>query len=172
MTNHYETFMTEQDFAQIAGAGLNWVRISIPYWFLETYEGEPYLEQVGWPYFVRALDWARKYGLRVELDFHAHPGSQNGQNHSGKFGSVGWFNGVMGLANVQRSLSYIRTIAEFISQPEYSPVVPLFLMVNEPYQQTIGTPQMQSFYLQAYKVAREASGIGAGKGPMLAIHDG
>lgn len=31
-------------------------------------------------------DWARKYGLRVELDLHSVPGSQNGLNHSGRIG--------------------------------------------------------------------------------------
>ncbi len=29
-------------------------------------------------YFLRVLEWARKYGLRVCLDLHAVPGSQNG----------------------------------------------------------------------------------------------
>jgi glucan 1,3-beta-glucosidase len=97
-------FQTEEDFAQIAGAGLNWVRISLPFWAIETYEGEPYLEGVAWTYFlkcvvslyafsfrnsllkadaylnpfIRAITWARKYGLRINLDLHAVPGSQNG----------------------------------------------------------------------------------------------
>lgn len=34
------------------------------------------------------LEWARKYGLRVELDLHTVPGSQNGLNHSGRLGSI------------------------------------------------------------------------------------
>jgi glucan 1,3-beta-glucosidase len=29
-------------------------------------------------YFLQVLGWARKYGLRVLLDLHALPGSQNG----------------------------------------------------------------------------------------------
>lgn len=39
---------TEQDFAAIAGAGLNWVRISVPYWAIEVWPGEPFLEGVCW----------------------------------------------------------------------------------------------------------------------------
>jgi glucan 1,3-beta-glucosidase len=50
----------EQDFAQIAAAGLNWVRLPIPYWFIETMEGEPFLEGVGWKYVLKAMEWARK----------------------------------------------------------------------------------------------------------------
>ena len=44
----------------------------------------------------------------------------------------------MGLANAQRSLDYIRIIAEFISQPEYSDVVVMFGITNEPQGTTVG----------------------------------
>jgi glucan 1,3-beta-glucosidase len=80
---------------------------------------------------VQLLGWCRKYGIRVNLDLHTIPGSQNGYNHSGKLGQVNWMYGIMGLANAQRSLDYIRTIAEFISQPQYVNVVPIFSIVNE-----------------------------------------
>ena len=69
---------TEEDFAEIAAAGLNWIRLPIPYWIIEVYPGEPFLANVGWTYFLKALTWARKYGLRVNLDYHATPGSVNG----------------------------------------------------------------------------------------------
>jgi glucan 1,3-beta-glucosidase len=69
---------------------------------------------------------------------HALPGSQNGWNHSGRLGTVGVLNGVMGLANAQRSLYYIRTIAEFISQPEYRDVVTSFGITNEPQGTLVG----------------------------------
>jgi glucan 1,3-beta-glucosidase len=32
-------------------------------------------------------------------------------------------NGVMGIANAERTLTYLRILAEFISQPEYKDVV-------------------------------------------------
>ena len=32
-------------------------------------------------------------------------------------------NGVMGIANAQRTLSYLRILTEFVSQPQYSDVV-------------------------------------------------
>lgn len=89
-------------------------------------------------YFLKAIQWARKYGIRINLDFHALPGSQNGWNHSGKLGSVNVLNGPMGLANAQRSLDYIRIIAEFISQPEYRDVVVMFGITNEPQGTMVG----------------------------------
>lgn len=71
MREHYDTFITEQDFAEIAGAGLNWVRLGVGYWAVETYEGDTYLEGVAWEYVVKAIGWARKYGIRINLDLHA-----------------------------------------------------------------------------------------------------
>jgi glucan 1,3-beta-glucosidase len=157
----------------IAAAGLNWVRLPIPYWVIETYPGEPFLARTGWTYFLKAVEWARKYGLRINLDLHAVPGSQNGWNHSGKFGSINFLSGVMGVANAQRTLDYIRILAEFISQPEYAPVIPFFGILNEPNGLTGNIPEtaIKQFYAEAYRVIRRASGLGDGNGPMISIHD-
>ncbi|KAJ9118412.1 hypothetical protein QFC24_006241 [Naganishia onofrii] len=172
MRNHYETFITEQDFAQIAQAGFNYLRIPIGYWAVETSDDEPYLEGVAWHYFVRAIGWARKYGLRIDLDLHALPGSQNGWNHSGKSGFVNWMYGIMGIANAQRTLSIHRTFAEFISQPQYSSVVTMLSLVNEVQADVVGLNALQTFYFQAYNTIRGVTGIGAGKGPIILAHEG
>lgn len=145
LSNHYATFVTEEDIAQIAGAGLNFIRLPIPFWAVETWSdvgtdgtnevGEPFLARVCWTYILKILGWARKYGIRVNIDLHTVPGSQNGAsshpllsgktlilsgssafNHSGKIGQVNFMNGVMGVANAERTLDYIRAITEFISQ--------------------------------------------------------
>ncbi|PVF96710.1 glycoside hydrolase [Serendipita vermifera] len=179
LEQHYATFITEEDFAQIAGAGLNWVRLPIPFWCIETMGNEPYLESIQWKYVLKAIGWARKYGLRINLDLHTHPGSQNGWNHSGlNSGPLGvnWLNGVMGVVNAQRSLDYIRIITEFISQPEYAPVVPYFGIVNEPRimqgTHVLDPAVVRDFYYEAYKQIRSITGIGEGKGPMISFHDG
>ncbi|KAF8749963.1 Cellulase (glycosyl hydrolase family 5) [Rhizoctonia solani] len=163
---------TEEDFAQIAAAGLNWVRIPFPFWAIEVYPGEPFLEKVAWKYFLKAIGWARKYGIRINLDLHTIPGSQNGYNHSGKLGSINWMHGTMGIANAQRSLNYMRIIAEFVSQPQYRDVVCMFGIVNEAVIATIGQDVIQSFYLEAYEMIRNITGYGEGNGPWLSVHDG
>ncbi|KAF8514621.1 glycoside hydrolase superfamily [Gautieria morchelliformis] len=172
LEKHYQEFITEVDFAEIAGAGLNWIRLPIPFWAIDTWNDEPFLEGVSWKYILQAFAWARKYGLRIYLDLHTIPGSQNGYNHSGKEGQVNFINGVMGLANAERTLGYIRILAEFISQPEYVDLIPIFGMVNEALLQTIGRENLSSFYLQAYDIVRSITGVGQGKGPFLSIHDG
>ncbi|KAF8889766.1 glycoside hydrolase [Gymnopilus junonius] len=171
LETHYQTFITEQDFADVAAAGLNFVRIPIGYWAIEVRDGEPFLPKVSWTYFLKAIKWARKYGLRINLDLHALPGSQNGWNHSGRLGTVGFLNGPMGYANAQRSLDYIRIIAEFISQSQYKDVVAIFGIVNEPQGSTLGQDVLSKFYMEAYNIIRNAGGTGQGNGPYVSFHD-
>ncbi|THH07807.1 hypothetical protein EW145_g3127 [Phellinidium pouzarii] len=174
--DHYNTFITEQDIAQIAGAGLNWIRLPIPFWTVDkwttTNDTEPFLAHTSWKYTLRLFRWARKYGLRINLDLHTAPGSQNGFNHSGKSGQINFLNGIMGFANAQRMLEYIRVIAEFISQQEYNDLIPMFGIINEPLTGIIGQDQISNFYLQAYDMIRNITGTGERKGAFISIHDG
>lgn len=39
---------TEDDFAEMAGAGLNWVRIPVPYWAIDVWNNEPFLARTSW----------------------------------------------------------------------------------------------------------------------------
>ncbi|KAF9258346.1 glycoside hydrolase [Marasmius fiardii PR-910] len=172
LEDHYKTFITEKDIAEIAGAGLNWIRLPVPFWAIDTWPGEPFLAKTSWKYILRILGWARKYGIRVNLDLHTIPGSQNGYNHSGKGGQINFLNGVMGVANAQRALNYIRIFTEFISQPEYNNLVPIFGIINEALVDVIGKDVMTSFYFEAHNMIRSITGFGEGKGPYISIHDG
>ncbi len=173
MTEHYETFITEQDFANIAAAGLNWLRLPIALLGIETYSNEPFLEGVAWNYVLKAIQWARKLRpSHINLDLHAVPGSQNAYNHSGRVGFINYLQGLMGKANGQRTLDYIRQIAQFISQPEIRNVVPMFSVINEPYAISIGQPALQSWYSEVYSILRSIAGTGAGNGPYMTIHEG
>jgi glucan 1,3-beta-glucosidase len=133
-------------------------------------EDEPFLEHVAWTYFVKAIVWARKYGLRINLDLHAVPGSQNGWNHSGRGGEVGWMNGPLGFANGQRALDVIRIYAEYICKPEVTDVVPMFGIMNEPRGDTVGERVLKNFNYQVYAMVREMAGVG--KGPVLSFFGG
>ena len=75
------------------------------------------------------------------------PGSQNGWNHSGRLGTINVLNGTMGYANAQRSLDYIRILAEFISQPQYRDVVVMFGIMNEPSGTTMGQDNLSRLYV-------------------------
>jgi len=60
----------------------------------------------------------------------------------------------MGVANAQRAIDYIRIITEFISQPEWVNVVPVFSVVNEALVSTIGTDQIISLYVRIILLLR------------------
>jgi len=170
--NHYKTFITEKDFADIASAGLKWVRLPVGWWMIETWDKEPFVEGLSFKYFLKAITWARKYGLRINLDLHAVPGSQNGWNHSGRLGTIGFLHGAMGIANAQRTFNYVRTLTQFISQSQYKNVIPMFSVLNEAQTGIIGTAAMRSWYYQVYQMLRAIGGTGEGNGPFMVIHDG
>ncbi len=65
-------FISEKDFAIIAGWGLDHVRIPVDYNVMETDEGE--WKADGFRRIGNALRWAEKNGLRVVLDLHKTAG--------------------------------------------------------------------------------------------------
>lgn len=86
LREHQRTFITRSDFMWMAGHGVEIVRIPVGYWILDG--DAPYVSAIG------KLDWAirmcEQYGLKVLLDIHGLPGSQNGHDHSGQVGKPQW----------------------------------------------------------------------------------
>ncbi|KAF8171407.1 glycoside hydrolase superfamily [Mycena galopus ATCC 62051] len=131
---------------------------------------EPFLEKVCWKLMLifffpppgTSSACSARRSIRVNLDLHTAPGSQNARR----------LNGVMGIANAQCMLDYIRIITEINSQPEWSDIVLIFEIINEALLTTIGRPQLSSFYLEARNMIRSITGYGAGNGPFVSIHDG
>ncbi len=69
LTRHWNTWITQDDFRQIAAAGLNHVRIPIGYWAVAPLPGDPYV-QGQLSYMDQAIGWARSVGLKVMIDLH------------------------------------------------------------------------------------------------------
>lgn len=132
LEQHYATWVDEQTFADIAAAGFDHVRIPYSYWAVTTYSGDPYVPLVSWRYLLRGIEWARKYGLRINLDLHGLPGSQNGMNHSGHQGLIGWLNGTDGTLNGDRSIDIHNQLSQFFAQPRYKNIIALYGLANEP----------------------------------------
>ena len=53
------------------------MRIPIGFWAYEVGSSEPYI-QGQHEYLIKAIGWAGKHGLKVIIDLHGVPGSQNG----------------------------------------------------------------------------------------------
>jgi glucan 1,3-beta-glucosidase len=132
LEKHYSSFVKKKTFEEIRDAGFDHVRIPFGYWMVTTYDGDPYVKQTSWRYLLRAIEWARQSGLRINLDLHGAPGSQNGWNHSGRQGAIGWLNGTDGELNAKRTLEIHHQLSTFFSQPRYKNIVTLYGIVNEP----------------------------------------
>jgi len=154
LEKHYATFITEQTFIDIANAGLDHVRIPFSYWAVATYPGDPYVPRVSWRYLLRGIEWARKHGLRVKLDVHGLPGSQNGWNHSGRQGEIGWLNGASGATNAQRSLDFHNQISQFFAQPRYKNIITFYGLVNEPKMTALNPDDVVAWTEKAYALVR------------------
>ena len=167
LEKHYSQFITEGDFSSIQAAGFDHVRIPYSYWAVTTYPGDPYVPKISWRYLLRAIEYARKYGLRVNLDLHALPGSQNGWNHSGRQGPIGWLNGTDGALNAQRSLDLHTQLSTFFAQPRYQNVITIYGLVNEPKMTALSQSAVVQWTVSAAQVVRKS-----GMNQTIAFGDG
>ena len=84
---HRDTYVTEEDFRFIASQGLNTVRLPVPYFTFG--DRPPFVDATAW--IDKAFDWAEKYGLKILLDLHTVPFSQNGYDNGGLTGVCHWY---------------------------------------------------------------------------------
>ncbi|KAL8972398.1 MAG: hypothetical protein Q9197_002793 [Variospora fuerteventurae] len=148
--NHWSTFITQDDFHAIAQAGLNHVRIPIGYWAVAPVEGDPYV-QGQLDYLDNAINWAREAGLKVLLDLHGAPGSQNGFDNSGKFGSIEWQQG----DTVSQTLTAIENLSNRYAGA--TDVVTAIELLNEPLGQSLDLDGVRDFYRNGYGRVKAAS---------------
>lgn len=83
---HRSEYITERDFAAIAHMGLNAVRIPVPYFIFG--DREPFIGCI--EELDNAFDWAERWGLKILIDLHTVPGSQNGFDNGGLCGVCKW----------------------------------------------------------------------------------
>ena len=160
LSEHFETWITEDDFQEISESGFNLVRLPIGYWawkvdhasglYVEniTYS-DPYVSeglQLG--YLKKAIGWAEKYGLKVWIDLHGLPGSQNGFDNSGERilrSNLGWLNE----AHTKKLTLAIwsKMFKEFIG---YSDSIVGMEIVNEPLSTKIGIDDITEAYYEAF----------------------
>jgi glucan 1,3-beta-glucosidase len=78
------------DLEKLVSAGISHIRIPYGYWLVDVAADEPFpappeSDSQGQRFYLkRMLGWAESVGLKVLLDLHAAPGSQNGFDNSGQ----------------------------------------------------------------------------------------
>lgn len=102
---HRSYYIQERDFQHIKKLGLNLVRIPVPYFiFGDCGQGVGCIE-----FLDKAFDWAEKYGLKILIDLHTAPDSQNGFDNGGLSGVIKWHKKP---ENIEFELSVIERLAK------------------------------------------------------------
>jgi glucan 1,3-beta-glucosidase len=158
LKKHRESWITAEDFKWMAARGLNAVRLPVNFGVAE--ENPPFvtaMETVDW-----AFRTASANGIAVLLDLHGVPGSQNGFDHSGRQGQLGWHTSK---ENIEHSLRILADLAARVKV--YDNLIGIEL-VNEP-RWDVPLDILKRFYIDAYHRVREQ--IGKEKAAVV-MHDG
>lgn len=171
LQNHWSTWITQDDFAQIKAAGLNTVRIPVGHWTFNATSLEPYLAGAEQPYIAQALLWAKQYSLDVVLDMHTAPNSQNGFDNSGRQGAINFakVNATQNAARLNSAL--VKMIQLYINDKQFGGVVKAVEILNEPMCSTLGQDYMTSVNKAAYTALRAAINSSAVTFPTTLVHD-
>nr|XP_043615558.1 probable glucan 1,3-beta-glucosidase A [Erigeron canadensis] len=150
MKDHWDTFIVEDDFKFIATSGLNAVRIPVGWWTAsDPTPPKPYVGG-SLQYLDKAFLWARKYNLKVILDLHAAPGSQNGYEHSAtRDGSIEWGQTD---ENIQET---VRVIEFFTARYASNPSLYAVELINEPRASGVPLSVLTKYYDLGYKAVRK-----------------
>ncbi|KAM3425545.1 Glucan 1,3-beta-glucosidase [Cercospora zeina] len=162
LKRHWETWCTWQDFKKIADAGFNMVRIPIGYWAYDNSDS-PYAS--GAAVFIdAAIDWARSLNMRLILDLHGSPGSQNGFDNSGqKMERPTWTQG----NTVAKTLSVLKTIQSKYGASQYDDVIAGIELLNEPLTPVLDLNVVRQFTYDGFYQQRDYS-----PSRVVVFHDG
>lgn len=140
LRQHWDTWATWADFKKIADSGFNLVRIPIGYWAYDNSDS-PYASGAA-VYIDAAIDWARSVGLKIIIDLHGAPGSQNCFDNSGqKCSGPQWQTG----NNVQKTLEVLKVIEAKYGAASYDDVIAGVELLNEPLTPVLNLDDYKQF---------------------------
>ncbi|WVR07113.1 hypothetical protein IAU60_004153 [Kwoniella sp. DSM 27419] len=174
LEEHWDSYITEDDFKRFANYSINTVRIPMGYWsWTDPEEYEPYI-QGQLMYLERALNWSSWYGIDVMMDLHGLPGGQNGQDNQGYKGPIEF---QVNSTNMDRAMEALANMTRYVTQDKFDGVVKSIELTNEPYILEYNPNGMDfytlaEFYVKGYQAVRANEHIIEGsKEVMVVIHD-
>ncbi len=105
MKIHRSEYITERDFVTIKSYGMNTIRIPVPYFIFG--DREPFIGCI--EELDKAFNWAEKYGLKILIDLHTAPDSQNGFDNGGICGVCKW-------AQEPEEVEFVLTVLERLAE--------------------------------------------------------
>ncbi len=149
---HWDSWIRLADFQKIAKSGFNVVRIPVGFWAFDNAHS-PYAAGAE-PYVDKAIGWARHTGLKVIIDLHGVPGSQNGYDNSGhRMPKPMWQTS----NNVQRSTQILKIIQTKYGASAYDDVIAGIELVNEPLIAELNYNEVKAFEQNGYHQQRAVS---------------
>lgn len=85
LDEHYRTYVTQDTFTWLAAQGIDLVRIPVPY---HLFGSSHHVGCVA--HLDQAFDWAERAGIKVLVDLHTVPLSQNGFDNGGYTALCAW----------------------------------------------------------------------------------
>lgn len=149
---HWQSWIQLSDMQKIANSGFNVVRIPIGFWAYDN-ANTPYASGAAY-YMDQAIGWARQTGLKVIVDLHGAPGSQNGFDNSGhRIPEPLWQTG----DNVQTTLNVLETIQTKYGASSYDDVIAGIELLNEPLSSELNLDDLKQFERNGYGQQRAVS---------------
>ncbi|PCH35019.1 glycoside hydrolase family 5 protein [Wolfiporia cocos MD-104 SS10] len=166
LEQHWDTWITQDDWEWIAQRGINTVRIPIGYYHIcgadpsvlhntdfanygKVFEG-------AWRRITNAIAIAHQYGLGVLIDLHAAPGKQNADSHSGTSSpNPTFFTNEYNMKHTIHVLSVLLSQLTAFTQ-SHDPPLPNIVgieLLNEPQPQT-RHHALEKWYLEAFRTLR------------------
>ncbi|MBI5520490.1 MAG: cellulase family glycosylhydrolase [Desulfovibrio sp.] len=167
---HWNSFITREDFAWLAGVGVNAVRIPVGHWIFGPpypYHGKygrnphPFVTG-GIEVLDRAFEWAAEFGLWVLVDLHAAPGCQNGFDNGGIMGVVEWHTKEEYIAHA------VHVLGRLAERYKNAPALYGIELLNEP-RWDVPTEILKDFSLRGYAAVRAHCGP---ERAAVVFHDG
>ena len=107
-----------------------------------------------------AFEQAQRNGLKILLELHGAPGSQNGWDHSGRSGTLGWHTSER---NIQDTLNVLEELAKRYGK---HPAICGIGLLNEP-RGDVPIDSLKKFYQDSYSRIRKHTGAGV----EIVMHD-
>jgi glucan 1,3-beta-glucosidase len=142
LEEHWQTWVTQEHLQTLREAGVTHLRIPVGYWYFVQDQTEigfddPFSSGIATDSFPLARqllkqvvnDWAAPLGLKVLIDLHTGPGSQNGFDNSGRRGPLEFMEG----NNIARWSYTVHQLTTWITQNLDESTVWGIEILNEPF---------------------------------------